>query len=301
MNKQAAAVYMDCATCKIECRSFGRHRNGLRRFRCGTCKRTYIEPHVPRTDTNPLGVLRMPMEKAALALQLLVEGSSLRTTERITGLHRDTILRLLVHAGEKCQALMGRVIVNVPVKDVACDEIWGYVGKKEKNKTTEEKNNDAMGDAYCFVALERHTKLILNFALGRRNQLTTDVFIEGLRHATAPQRFQISTDGFVPYMSAIETTLGDRVDYGMIVKHYAEKPEVEKRYSPAECIGCQKKAILGDPDPKMISTSHIVLKLDHADADQTASEVDPELLEKVGQPLVRHRVALRLLQLLPHP
>jgi IS1 family transposase len=204
-----------------------------------------------------LGDLRMPMEEAVLALQLLVEGSSVRTTERITGLHRDTILRLLVHAGEKCQALMGRVIVNVPVKDVACDEIWGYVGKKEKNKTTEEKNNDALGDAYCFVALERHTKLILNFALGRRNQLTTDVFIEGLRHATAPQRFQISTDGFVPYMSAIETTLGDRVDYGMIVKHYAEKPEAEKRYSPAECIGCQKKAILGDPDPKMISTSHI--------------------------------------------
>jgi IS1 family transposase/transposase-like protein len=257
MIQQAEMASMHCTTCKIECRSFGRHRNGLRRFRCGSCKRTYTEAHAPRTDTNPLGVLRMPMEKAVLALQLLVEGSSVRTTERITGLHRDTILRLLVHAGEKCQALMGRMIVNVPVKQVQCDEIWGYVGKKEKNKTVEEKNNDALGDAYCFVAIERHTKLILNFALGRRNQLTTDVFIEGLRHATAPKPFQLTTDGFTPYLSAIDNTLSDRVDYAVLVKQYAEKPEPEKRYSPAECIGCKKQAVIGNPDPAMISTSHI--------------------------------------------
>lgn len=95
----------------------------------------------------------MPIEKAVLALQLLVEGSSVRTTERITGLHRDTILRLLVHAGEKCATLFGRLIVNVPVNQVQCDEIWGYVGKKEKNKTAEEAKNDGLGDAYCFVAI----------------------------------------------------------------------------------------------------------------------------------------------------
>ena len=88
---QQAMISMDCSTCKIECRSFGRHRNGLRRFRCQGCKKTYTEPHRPRVETSPLGDLRMPMEKAVLALQLLVEGSSVRTTERITGLHRDTI------------------------------------------------------------------------------------------------------------------------------------------------------------------------------------------------------------------
>jgi transposase-like protein len=109
---------MNCSQCKVECRPFGRHRNGLRRFRCGSCKKTYTEPHRPRVETNPLGELRMPMEKAVLALQLLVEGSSVRTTERITGLHRDTILGRLVHAGEKCAALFGRLIVSVPVKDV---------------------------------------------------------------------------------------------------------------------------------------------------------------------------------------
>ncbi len=201
--------------------------------------------------------MRIPQEKAVLALQLLVEGSSVRTTERITGLHRDTILKLLVHVGEKCDKLMGRIIVNVPVKQVQCDEIWGYVGKKEKNKTVEESENDALGDAYCFVAIERHTKLILNFALGRRTQATTNIFIEGLRHATAAQPFQLTTDGFKPYLAAIDATLSDRVDYAMLIKQYADNSEPEKRYSPADCIGCKKHAVIGDPDPAMISTSHI--------------------------------------------
>jgi IS1 family transposase len=99
--------------------------------------------------------------------------------------------------------------------------------------------------------------LVLNFALGRRNQQTTNAFIEGLRHATAAQPFQISTDGFQPYISAIDSTLSDRVDYGMLIKQYGQSSEPEKRYSPAECTGCKRKAIIGDPDPKLISTSHI--------------------------------------------
>ena len=167
-----------------------------RRFRCGTCKQTYTEPHRPRVETHPLGDMRVPMEKAVLTLQLLVEGSSVRTTERITNLHRDTILRLLVHAGEKCEKLMGRLIVNVPVKDVQCDEIWGYVQKKETHKGPEEAHDDSIGEAYCFVAIERHTKLVLNFALGRRSQATTDIFIEGLLAITRKRIFpNISRQG----------------------------------------------------------------------------------------------------------
>ena len=98
-------------------------------------------------------------------------------------------MKVLVLAGEKCEKVMGRLIVNVPVKDVQCDEIWGYIFKKEGHKTTEEVATDAtIGDAYAFVAIERNTKLILNFALGRRDQATTDAFIEGLRLATAPRQ-----------------------------------------------------------------------------------------------------------------
>jgi IS1 family transposase len=153
---------------------------------------------------------------------------------------------------------MGRLIVNVPVTDVQADEIWGYVAKKEAHKLPAEKDDDSKGDAYCYVAMERHSKLVLNFALGRRNQATTDVFIEGLRHATAPgQRFQITTDGFQPYVSAITTTLSDRCDYAMHIKVYGANQDGERRYSPAEVISSEKVPVMGNPEKKRICTSHI--------------------------------------------
>ena len=241
---------VNCAKCQNECRPFGHHRNGLRRFRCGDCKRTYTEPHA-----KPLGAMTIPEEKAILALQLLVEGSSIRTTERVTGLHRDTIMRLLVVVGEKCEKLMGRMIVNVPVKDVECDEIWAFIGKKEGHKRGEELNDATIGDQYCFVAIERNTKLVLNFALGSRNQRTCDAFIEGLRSATSRQRFQISTDGFRPYVSAITTTLHDRCDFAQIIKVYRAPQDGEKRYSPAEVQSVEVVPVMGDPDPERICTS----------------------------------------------
>lgn len=246
------ATKMTCTTCKVECRHFGKHRNGLQRFRCPDCGKTYTEAH-----DRPLGDMLIPMDKAVLALQLLLEGSSVRTTERITGLHRDTILRLLVLAGERCERLMARLIVNIPVKDVECDEIWGYVGKKEGHKAPTEKHDESLGDAYCFVAIERNTKLVLNFALGRRNKATTDIFIEGLRHATAHQRFQITTDGFRPYITAIDDTLADRVDFAQLIKVYASPRKGEARYSPANFVTTEVVPVLGEPDPKRICTSII--------------------------------------------
>ena len=243
---------MNCPRCETRCKRFGKHRNGLQRYRCNHCRKTYTEEH-----KRPLGAMTVPVERAVLALQLLIEGTSIRSTERITGLHRDTILRLLILTGERCEKLLGRKIRNVPVKDVQCDEIWGYIFKKEGHKTTEEiETDDTIGDAYTFVAIERNTKLVLNFALGRRNQATTDVFIEGLRGATAAQPFQLTTDGFGPYIPAIDATLEDRVDYGMLVKQYNEDQSKEKRYSPAHCVGCKRRSVIGNPDQKKISTSH---------------------------------------------
>ena len=244
---------MNCPQCETRCKRFGKHRNGLQRFRCKHCQKTYTEEH-----ERPLGAMTVPVEKAVLALQLLIEGTSVRSTERVTGLHRDTILRLLVLAGERCEKLLGRKIRNVPVKDVQCDEIWGYIFKKEGHKTADEVATDnTIGDAYTFVAIERYTKLVLNFALGRRDQATTDVFIEGLRGATAAQPFQLTTDGFGPYIPAIDATLDDRANYGMLVKQYNEDKSEEKRYSPAHCVGCKRRAVIGNPDPKYISTSHV--------------------------------------------
>jgi len=153
---------MTCHNCRIEAKRFGKHRNGLQRFRCAQCGKTYTEPH-----EKPLEGMTTPQDKALLALRLLVEGNSIRSIERTTDLHRDTILRLVL-VGEKCEKIMGRLVVNVPVTDVQCDEIWGYVYKKEAHKLPTEANDEGMGDAYCFVAIERNSKLVLNFALGRR-------------------------------------------------------------------------------------------------------------------------------------
>ncbi|HEY4359988.1 MAG TPA: hypothetical protein VGN17_03420 [Bryobacteraceae bacterium] len=143
---------------------------------------------------NTLDGMYTPVEKAELVLKMLVEGSSIATVARITGIHHGTIFKILTLAGEKCERIMAKRIVNVQVRDVECDELWSFVGKKQKRVKPDDDPN--FGDAYTFVAIERHSKLVLNIAMGKRNQQTTDVFIEGLRHATARGQFQITTDGF---------------------------------------------------------------------------------------------------------
>ena len=165
---------------------------------------------------------------------------------------QNTIMKALVLAGEKCEKVMGRLLVNIPVKDVECDEIWGFVGKKEKNCTPDDDPN--FGDAYCFVAVERNTKLVLNFSLGKRNQQTTDAFIQGVRHATAGANFQITTDGFQPYKQAIPRMLGG-CDFAQLIKVYRSASEGEGRYSPAEVKSTEVVPVRGTPDPKRICTS----------------------------------------------
>ena len=249
-NQLLYSECMKCPTCKSDSQRFGTNRNGSQRFRCVECKKTFSAAPSDRVEGSYIEMARV--EKV---LQLLIEGCSVRSVERISGLHRDTILKLLVAAGEKCEKLLGRLIVNIPVADVQADEIWSFIGKKEKRVTEDDDPN--YGDAYCFVAMESGSKLVLNFALGKRNQATTDIFIEGLRHATAHSRFQITTDGFAPYVPAIVNTLEDRVDFAQLIKVYRATPEGERRYSPAEVVSTEVVPVLGQPDPKKICTSHI--------------------------------------------
>jgi len=248
--EQKLAKAMKCEICNVKCQRFGKHRNGLARFRCPACKRTFTEPH-----RLTLGEMYVSEEKALLAVQLLIEGNSIRSTQRITGLDQNTITKVLALGGERCEKLMGRLIVNVPVRDVECDEIWGFIRKKEAHKKAAEANDETIGDAYCFVAIERNTKLVLNFALGRRNKATTDIFIEGLRQATSRQPFQITTDGFATYVKAISDTLDDRVDFAQLIKIYTASTEGEGRYSPATVESVEVVPVLGNPDPKRICTS----------------------------------------------
>lgn len=239
---------MTCPTCKAEAQRFGTNRNGSQRFRCVECKKTFSAKPEDRVEGSTI-----PLAQVEKVLQLLIEGCSVRSAERISGLHRDTILKLMVTAGEKCEKLMARLIVNVPVQDIEADEIWSFIQKKEKQVTEDDDPN--YGDAYCFVAIERNTKLVVNFALGKRNQATTDIFIEGLRHATSRKGFQITADGFGPYVSAIENTLADRVSFSQLIKTYRATPEGERKYSPAEVVSTEVVPVLGDPDPKRVCTS----------------------------------------------
>jgi IS1 family transposase/lambda repressor-like predicted transcriptional regulator len=197
------------------------------------------------------------LERAVQVLQLLVEGCSVRSTERITGMHRDTVLRVLSVARERCERVMTERVRNVRVRDVQCDEIWGYIFKKEAHKSPEEAKNEAIGDAYCFIALERHTKLVLAWHLGRRDRIACEDFISKLRWATSDQWFQVTTDGFQPYIGAIDAGLSDRVDYAQLVKVYASAREGEARYSPPEVVDAVPIPIFGNPDPKRICSSHI--------------------------------------------
>lgn len=198
------------------------------------------------------------MDKALLVLRLLVEGNSIRSTERITGVHRDTILDLLVLAGEKCERLLNEKIKGLAVRDVQADEMWGYVGMKERTKKRKTEADPTFGDAYTFVAIERHTKLVLAWHLGRRNVRDTVEFTEKLHEATEG-RFQLTTDGFVAYPDAVAYSLGTRVDFAQLVKVYAQPEQGggERRYSPAQVIKAIPTPKWGNPDPERISTSHV--------------------------------------------
>ena len=244
---------MKCPTCTAQAQKFGKDRNGNQRFRCLVCNKTFSEPR-----QKPLGKMILAEDKALMCLNLLVEGNSVRSTERITGVHRDTILDLLITVGEKCERLMEDRIKGLSVTDVQADEVWGFVGMKQKTKNYKGREDDAsLGDAYCFIAIERHSKLILAWHLGQRNRPATVVFTEKIAHATTGS-FQISTDGFAPYKDAVVYSLGGQyVDFAQLVKVYASSREGEQRYSPAECVDCVKVPIHGNPDPERICTSHI--------------------------------------------
>jgi len=252
MNTVQAVATMICEACNVDCQRFGKHRNGLRRFRCSSCKRTYTEAHKRVLDT-----MYISESKAVMALQLLLEGNSIRSTERITGMDRNTIMSLLVRAGERCQRLMDEQIKNLDVRDVEMDEIWGFVGKKEGHKMEHEKDNAGIGTAYCFVGMERNTKLVLAHHLGKRDAISTDIFVSKLADATSHKRFQLTCDGWQAYVKAVQIFLPGRVHFAQLVKVYGKPTEGEGRYSPAEVVDSVPTIVTGNPVRSRICTSHV--------------------------------------------
>ncbi|MFY9819923.1 MAG: IS1 family transposase [Thermoanaerobaculia bacterium] len=241
-----------CRSCGGRTIGWGKDRKGNARRRCKACGVT-----VALVPVRPLGTMRLDMDKAVLVLSLLTEGSSIRSSERISGVHRDTIMRLLRVAGAKCETLLDRLVRNVPVKDVQADELWNFVGMKEKTKQRLGKTDPELGDAYTFVGIERETKLALAFHMGRRTSEDTSLFMAKLAGATAG-RFQLTTDGFGAYPAAVEQHFGGRVDFGQLIKTYsAETVDSERRYSPARIISAEKISVSGSPAEERICTSHV--------------------------------------------
>lgn len=240
---------MICPACQNEARKFGKDRDGNQRFQCLTCKKTFAD-----RPARLLGDMRITVEQAEKVLQLLLEGMSVRATMRVTGMNRNTILDLLALMGERCEKLLDARCKDIPVADVQVDEVWGFVQMKEKTRTIQCPDQAEVGDAYCFIGMERGTKLILAWHLGRRSKEDTHEFAYKLAHATTGH-FQITTDGFKPYQTAIPSILGSNVDFGVLVKTYATKDD--HRYSPGEVNGTIKTPCCGSPDVEKICTSHI--------------------------------------------
>lgn len=195
-------------------------------------------------------------ELKATAVSMLCEGSSIRSVERITGIHRDTVMRLGIRMGEGCKTIMDEKLRNLPRRLIQVDEIWGFIGMKQK---TAHRNHakGKVGDVWTWVALDAETKLVPTFAVGDRSQYMANCFIEDLA-ARLSHRIQISSDALRAYEGAVERTFGSNVDYGSIVKTFSHTELVEqRRYSPPEVVKVEKMPVQGNPDIDLISTSYV--------------------------------------------
>lgn len=196
-------------------------------------------------------------DKQIAVIGALTEGSSIRSIERITGVHRDTIMRLGVKVGKGCAALLDVKMRNLSCQYLQFDEIWGFIGKKEKHVSVDD--SPELGDVWTFCAVDAETKLVPSFKVGKRDRATANAFCQDVA-GRLKNRAQISTDGLRAYTEAIDKAFGSEVDYGQIVKTYTHGEDSEhhiRRYSAPEMVTTEKKVIVGNPDIREISTSYI--------------------------------------------
>jgi len=195
-------------------------------------------------------------EKRAQIIRCLVEGNSIRATCRLTGAAKNTVSKLLVDAGKACSDYQDAAFRNLPCKRIQCDEVWSFIGCKEK-QVTREKKEQGQGDCWTWTALCADTKLIPCWFVGTRDGGAAYHFIHDLAERLA-NRVQLTTDGHRAYLSAVEDAFGSEIDYGMLNKVYGNAPQgPEVRYSPAVCMGAKKAVISGQPVFEHISTSFI--------------------------------------------
>ena len=200
------------------------------------------------------GMHRLPAAKRCQVLKALVEGCSVNSTARLTDVSVPAILKLLVDAGEACAETHDFMVRDVKSRRVQADEIWSFVGKKEKN-TDESDKACGMGDAWVWTAMDADSKLIVSYLVGQRDAECAETFIVDLA-SRLKHRVQLTTDGLKVYVEAVEGAFGCDVDYAQLVKSYTSVIEGQKRYSPAQCCGAVKSTVTGSPDHAHVNTSY---------------------------------------------
>jgi IS1 family transposase len=196
-------------------------------------------------------------ETKALAVSMLAEGNSIRSIERMTGVHRDTIMRLGVRVGEGCKRIMDEKLRNLNCGLIEVDEVWGFISMKQKTAHRTNQIGDGVGDIWTWIAIDPETKLVPTFAIGDRTQYMANCFMEDLA-ARLCDRVQISSDALKAYRGAIDRAFGSEVDYGSIIKTYGHTELAEqRRYSPPEVIKTERIPVQGNPQIDLISTSHV--------------------------------------------
>jgi len=195
-------------------------------------------------------------DKQIAVIGALAEGSSIRSIERLTGVHRDTIMRLGVRAGKGCELLMDSKMQDLGCRYLQFDEVWGFIGKKERHLRLDD--DPTYGDVWTYCAIDSETKLVPSFKCGKRNLDTTTAFVQDVA-SRMRNRVQISTDALHGYAEAVERSFGADVDYGQIVKVYthdaAQHPE--RKYSAPSFASAMRRPITGEPEMELVSTSHI--------------------------------------------
>jgi IS1 family transposase len=200
---------------------------------------------------------RLTPEKRKQVVACLVEGNSIRATCRMTGVAKNTVIKLLGDLGLVCSIHMDRLMRDLPCERIECDEIWAFVYSKQKN-VPPEKRGEA-GDVWTWVAIDPDTKLVPTFHIGPRDFGTATTFLVDVAKRLR-NRVQLTTDGLDVYLPAVKAAFGSNVDYAMLVKQYgtdADPRRPERRYSPSVCISADAVQINGNPDPEHVSTSHI--------------------------------------------
>jgi IS1 family transposase len=195
-------------------------------------------------------------DKRAQILSCLVEGCSMRSTTRLTGTAKKTVERMLVSAGKACAEYMDKTMRNLPCKVLQVDEIWSFIGCKERNLPVPLRGSLDLGDCWTWVCIDAESKLIPAFYVGKREAVDARMFLRDVAERLA-HRVQLTTDGLKAYLEAVEGAFGDDIDFAMLVKLYGQPKDTPQRvYSPPICTGIRRRRIIGNPDRALISTSY---------------------------------------------